>query len=161
MKYAWMLKYALLALVLVLLLPLNATAFGYTDFGNGYTYTCTDDDGMGNYRWALRNESYTGAITDWTWSGGTVGKLPGYVLLEADLPLAAVVSGVPRPWYNIALANTESSASVDSTIWWSDGQTIVVPVVMPISTVPEPAGLIVLATAMLMLATRRANRRAP
>ena len=154
MKYAWMLKYALLLAVLVLPIG-NAVAFGYTDFGNGYTYTCTDDDGMGNYRWALRNESYTGAITDWTWSGGTVGKLPGYVLLEADLPLAAVVSGVPRPWYNVALANTESSASVDSTIWWSDGQTVVVPVVMPAGAVPEPVGVLVIAVGLASLIRRR------
>ena len=154
MKYAWMLKYALLLAVLVLPIG-NAVAFGYTDFGNGYTYTCTDDDGMGNYRWALRNESYTGAITDWTWSGGTVGKLPGYVLLEADLPLAAVVSGVPRPWYNVALANTESSASVDSTIWWSDGQTVVVPVVMPVGAVPEPVGVLVIAVGLASLIRRR------
>jgi hypothetical protein len=153
MKYAaWM-----LALILVALGG-NALAFGYTEWGDGYTYTCSDDVG-GTYRWALRNGSYTAAITDWTWAGGTVGKLPGYISLEADFPLP-MVTDAPRPWYNIALYNTEPSVTVASTIIWSDGRMVSVPVVMPTSAVPEPSGLLVFAVcATALVGIRRKSYR--
>ena len=162
-------KYALLALILVLLLPLNATAFGYIETVAGsYYYVCSDDypDTYGNnfYAWALLNDRTDAEIVNWTWFEGVVGVLPGSLSLEAEFPLPRRVNDpipLPRPWYNTFYRSDTASATVMSTIWWSDGTTWDVPIVMPTDVMPEPTGLIVLATAMLMLATRRANRRAP
>lgn len=154
MKYgAWMLVLILLAL------NGNALAVSYTNSGDTYTYTCTDDLG-GAYRWALRNESYTAALTDWTWDGGTVGKLPGYISLEADFPLPMVTPTTPRPWYNVALYNTEPSVTVYSTLWWADGTSVSgLPIVMPQSAVPEPCGLLVFAVCLTALNRCRKRKR--
>jgi hypothetical protein len=148
MKYAaWM-----LALILVALGG-NALAFGYTEWGDGYTYTCSDDrkDTSGDnwYAWALRNESYVAEIVDWTWSGGVVGVLPGSESLEAEFPLPLAIGA--RPWYNTFYRSDSPSTTVMSTIWWSDGTTASVPVVMPTSAVPEPSGAVAVMVGLVCL----------
>ena len=148
MKYAaWM-----LALILVALGG-NALAFGYTEWGDGYTYTCSDDrkDTSGDnwYAWALRNESYVAEIVTWTWAGGVVGVLPGSESLEAEFPLP-MATGI-RPWYNTFYRSDEPSVVVNSTIWWADGSSVDVPIVMPTSVVPEPAGFIALTASLVAL----------
>ena len=157
---AWMLILAVLA---VLAAPAGATSF--VDWGDGYTYTCYDDhdDVYGNnwYAWALRNESYVAEIVTWTWAGGVVGVLPGSESLEAEFPLP-LATGI-RPWYNTFYRSDEPSVVVPSTIWWSDGQTVEVPIVMPVSAVPEPAGFIALAASLVALCglRRRGNHARP
>jgi hypothetical protein len=147
MKQAWML------LILLALACGSAGATSFVDWGDGYTYACYDNhaDTQGNnwYAWALRNESYTSEIVTWTWAGGVVGVLPGSESLEAEFPLP-VATGI-RPWYNTFYRSDEPSTTVMSTIWWSDGTTASVPVVMPVSVVPEPTGLIALAASLVAL----------
>jgi len=148
MRQAWML------LLLLALACGSAGAFGYTDYGDGYTYACYDDrkdtSGGNWYAWSLRNESDTAEITNWTWAQGVVGVLPGSLSLEAEFPLPRVTN-LPRPWYNTFYRSDSPSTTVMSTIWWSDGTTASVPVVMPVSVVPEPAGFIALAASLVAL----------
>lgn len=157
---AWMLG----LLVALMALPAGATSF--VDWGDGYTYACYDNhaDTQGNnyYAWALRNESYTAQITTWTWAGGVVGTLPGSESLEAEFPLPLAIGA--RPWYNTFYRSDEPSVIVASTIWWSDGQTVEAPIVMPVSAVPEPAGIAGLVIGLMGLIGRirirlRARRR--
>lgn len=152
MKYVWMLVLILLAL------GGNAVALGYTEWGDTYTYTCTDADGV--YRWALRNESPDVPLVDWTWADGRVGGLSGAISLEADFPLPMVTPTTPRPWYNVALYNTEPSVTVYSTLWWADGTSVSgLPIVMPQSAVPEPCGLLVFAVCLTALNRCRKRKR--
>lgn len=159
MRQAWML------LILLALACGSAGAMSFVDWGDGYTYACYDNhaDTQGNnyYAWSLRNESYTAQITNWTWSGGVVGVLPGSESLEAEFPLP-MATGI-RPWYNTFYRSDDPSEVVISTIWWSDGRTVEVPIVMPVSAVPEPAGFIALAASLVALCgiRRRGNHARP
>lgn len=138
-----MLKRVLLCGLLAAVLGGAAWATSYVDwdYEAGYTYCCYDDrdDVYGDnwYAWALRNESYDAVIVTWTWAGGVVGVLPGSLSLEGEFPLPTPL-GIPRPWYNTFYRSDDPSVTISSTIWWSDGHTAEVPIVMPVSVVPEP-----------------------